>query len=298
MRGRPSRIAMRAAGVAWCALGRLASAQLPGVAVDPHLVVLTHARRSGEITVVNPRSAATDFSVDLHFGYITTDSAGQARVVLGDGDSVSAAEWITPAPRRFRLAAGASQTVRLLAHPPADVRDGEYWARLTVHARDAASPAAPRVAESFAGPGSSANATGSDDSAPHVSLAIETATVLPVFYRQGAMATGLTVDSLEARAVSDSAIEVRAVVQRTGTAAFVGLATITVRDAADRIVAATTRQLAVYRSSAPRWRVPFPGSDRGVGYRVSVEFSTRRHDVDPHLVVQADAHEHTVAVIP
>jgi len=291
MRRIPPRIAMRTAGVAWCALGRLASAQLPGVAVDPHLVVLTHSKPSGEIVVVNPRSHATDFSVDLHFGYASTDSSGQARVTLAEGaDSASAAEWILPSPRRFRLAPGASQTVRLLAHPPADTRDGEYWARLTVHARDVAPPS--RVAEGVV------DVTSTSDGAPHVALTLETATVLPVFYRQGNVQTGVAVESIEARAVSDSAIEVRAALRRTGNAAFVGLATITVRDAMDRIVAATTRQVAVYRASAPRWRVPFPGSDRGVGYRVTVELSTRRHDVDPHLVVQSDAQEHTVAVIP
>lgn len=296
MRRFPPRFAMRTAGVAWCALGRLASAQLPGVAVDPHLVVLTHAKPSGEITVVNPRSYATDFSVDLHFGYATTDSAGQARVAItDDADGASAAGWITPSPRRFRLAAGASQTVRLLAHPPVDTRDGEYWARLTVHARDAAAP--PRVAEGVADSTPGASDTGLD-AAPHVALALETATVLPVFYRQGAMQTGIAIDSLDARAVSDSAIEVRAMLHRTGNAAFVGLAAITVRDASDRIVAATTRQLAVYRASAPRWRLPFPGTARGVGYRVTVELSTRRHDIDPHLVVAAAAEQRTVAVVP
>lgn len=290
MRRLPPRFAVRTAGVAWCALGRLASAQLPGVAVDPHLVVLTHAKPSGEITVVNPRSHAADFSVDLHFGYATTDSAGQARVALsGDGDGASAAGWVTPYPRRFRLAPGASQTVRLLAHPPAGTRDGEYWARLTVHARDAVPPS--RVAEGADG--------GTDaGSLPHVALALETATILPVFYRQGGMETGIVIDSLAAQAVSDSAIEVRAALRRTGNAAFIGLATITVRDASDRVVAAAARQLAVYRASAPRWHVPFPGNDRGVGYRVTVELSTRRHDLDPHLVVPATAEERTVAVVP
>lgn len=292
MRRFPPRFAMRTAGVAWCALGRLASAQLPGVAVDPHLVVLTHAKPSGEVTVVNPRSYATDFSVDLHFGYATTDSQGQARVALADdADGVSAAGWITPSPRRFRLAAGASQTVRLLAHPPAGTRDGEYWARLTVHARDAAAPS--RVAE-----GAADSTVAALDAGPHVALALETATILPVFYRQGAVQTGVVIDSLDARAVSDSAIEVRAMLHRTGNAAFVGLATITVRDASDRIVAATTRQLAVYRANAPRWRLPFPGTARGVGYRVTVELSTRRHDIDPHLVVAAPEEERTIAVVP
>jgi hypothetical protein len=31
---------------------------------------------------------------------------------------------------------------------------------------------------------------------------------------------------------------------------------------------------------------------------VTVELSTRRHDIDPHLVVAAPAEERTVAVVP
>lgn len=284
--------AMRTAGVAWCALGRIAGAQLPGMAIDPHIVVLTPARPSGQITVVNPRARTTEFSVDLRFGYATTDSAGQARVELAEGaDSASAAEWITPYPRRFRLGPGASQVVRLLAHPPAGTTDGEYWARLTVHARDAEPP---RVAENVNTDG---DAGASLAAAPIVALALETATVLPVFYRQGAVNTGVAIEAMEARAVSDSVIEVRSALRRTGTAAFVGLATITVRDVADRVVAATSRQVAVYRMSAPRWRVAIPGGALGTdGYRVTVELSTRRHDVDPHVILQAAPVQQTVAV--
>lgn len=286
--------AMRTAGVAWCALGRMAGAQLPGMAIDPHIVVLTAARPSGQITVVNPRARTTEFSVDLRFGYATTDSAGQARVELTEtADSASAAEWVTPYPRRFRLAPGASQVVRLLAHPPGGTTDGEYWARLTVHARDAEPP---RVAESV----SADSGTGAaSPAAPTVALALETATVLPVFYRQGEVSTGIAIEAMEARVVSDSVIEVRSALRRTGSAAFVGLATITVRDVTDRVVAATSRQVAVYRMSAPRWRVAFPGSGAGTdGYRVTVELSTRRHDVDPHVVLQAAPVQQTVAVAP
>ena len=285
--------AMRTAGVAWCALGRIAGAQLPGMAIDPHIVVLTPARPSGQITVVNPRARTTEFSVDLRFGYATTDSAGQPRVELTESaDSASAAGWVTPYPRRFRLGPGASQVVRLLAHPPGGTTDGEYWARLTVHARDAEPP---RVAEGIRADGDADAAA----SAPSVALALETATVLPVFYRQGDVSTGIAIEAMEARAVSDSVIEVRSALRRMGSAAFVGLATITVRDVADRVVAATSRQVAVYRMSAPRWRVQFPGGELGTeGYRVTVELSTRRHDVDPHVVLQATPVQQTVAIAP
>ncbi|MDQ6737413.1 MAG: hypothetical protein M3Z30_06910, partial [Gemmatimonadota bacterium] len=94
-------------GAAWCALGRLAGAQVAGIGVDPHMVVLTEARPSGEITVLNPHARRAEFSVDLRFGFATTDSNGKLMVQLADSaDSASAAGFVTPYPRRFALAPG------------------------------------------------------------------------------------------------------------------------------------------------------------------------------------------------
>lgn len=270
------RLARRTAlktGVAWCAVGRLAGAQLPGVAVDPHIVVLSPARPGGEITVFNPRPFPAEFSLDLRFGYVTTDSSGSPRVELKDGpDSVSAAEWITPYPRRFMLEPGASQLVRLLARPPAGVVDGEYWARLTVHSQDITGS---RSATGITEPGTN-----------RVALMLETATVIPIFFRKGHVATGVSIDDIRATSDSDG-IDAHMSLRRTGNAAFLGIAHLATLDADGHELTSTDRQIAVYIASATRWRVQMPAQLRSRVHTLSVVFSTQRHDVPGALIVQS-----------
>lgn len=261
-----------ATGMTWCVVGRLAGAQLPGVAVDPHMLVLTPGRSGGEITVFNPRPVASEFTIELGFGYVTTDSAGHPRVALVPGpDSLSAADWVTPYPRRFRLGAHSSQTVRLLARPPVDLAAGEYWARLTVHSQDVIAAPIASALQSDTGRGT---------------LTLETATVIPLFYRKGAVATGVVVERLDAVATADS-VAVRVAMRRIGNAAFVGSAQITMEDSAGQILARADRQLAVYNVAAPRWSIPITPAIRASAVRVAFTLSTVRHDVPQRLVLQS-----------
>lgn len=259
-------------GIAWCAFGRLAGAQLPGVAIDPHIVVLTQTHPTGEITVFNPRPQATEFTIDLRFGYATTDSTGAARVELKEGpDSASAAEWVTPYPHHFRLAPGAAQLVRLLARSPANLVDGEYWARLTVHSHDAGATPVSAL-------------TSSDPI--RMALTLDMATVMPVFFRKGTVATGIEVGKIVATLDGDT-VDVRTLLRRSGNAAFLGAAHVAVLDSAGREIRAVDRPLAVYLAAAPRWRIPLTAAMRAAARGVNVVLSTRRHDVPMGLVVQA-----------
>ncbi len=268
-------------GAAWCALGRLAGAQVAGIGVDPHMVVLTEARPSGEITVLNPHARRAEFSVDLRFGFATTDSNGKLMVQLADSaDSASAAGFVTPYPRRFALAPGATRTVRLLAKPPRDLPGGEYWARLTVHARDVAAPSGEDT----------------DSLAGTVRFSMESATVLPVFFRKGDLSTGVNVSSVEAIASTD-AIHVQASLRREGNAAFIGVAHITVRDTTGRTIATADRPLAVYRSMRPRWSVPIPAASCARGCSVTIQLSTRRHDVPRNLLLQPESLDTVVTMV-
>lgn len=259
-------------GVAWCALGRLAGAQVAGVGVDPHVVVLTAVRPAGEITVLNPHATRAEFSVDLRFGYATTDTAGQLRVELNDEpDNASAASWIVAYPSRFILRPGATRKVRLLARPPATLADGEYWARITVHARDDASPTQTDT---------------SDTTSARVRIAMETATVLPVFFRKGVVSTGVTIGSVDAVARRDS-IEIRATLTRNGNGAFIGVAHLVVHDPAGHRVASADRQIAIYRTMRPRWTITLPSGTPLEGNSVAISLSTDRHDVPRKLLLQA-----------
>jgi P pilus assembly chaperone PapD len=236
------------------------------------MVVLTATRPAGEITVLNPHATRAEFSVDLRFGYATTDTAGQLRVELNDEpDNASAASWIVAYPSRFILRPGATRKVRLLARPPATLADGEYWARITVHARDDTPPTPTDT---------------SDTTSARVRIAMETATVLPVFFRKGAVSTGVTIGSVDAVA-RRAAVDVRATLTRNGNAAFIGVAHLVVHDSAGHRVASADRQIAVYRTMRPRWAIAIPSDASLDGNSVAISLSTDRHDVPRNLLLQA-----------
>jgi P pilus assembly chaperone PapD len=227
--------------------------------------------------VLNPHAMRAEFSVDLRFGYATTDTAGQLRVELNDEpDNASAAGWIVPYPSRFTLRPGGTRVVRLLARPPAALADGEYWARITVHARDNA----PRIPTDTID-------TPSDTLSTRAHIAMETATVLPVFFRKGAVSTGVTIGSVDA-VTRRGSIDVRATLTRNGNGAFIGVAHLVVHDASGHLVTTADRQIAVYRTMRPRWTIAIPPGAALDGNSVAMSLSTDRHDVPRNLLLQSN----------
>ncbi len=248
--------------------------------------MLTPSSPGGAVTVVNAQDTDAEFSVELHFGYATTDAAGQPRVELQDSaDSASAAGWIRAYPERFALRAGARRTVRFLAHAPDNLPDGEYWARITVRARPLDDDRTEKVDARV----------GSDTSSPTVRLVLETATVLPVFYRKGAVTTSLAVDSVTARVDGDS-VDVRASLTRLGNAAYLGVAQLSVRDSAGREIGSLQKNLAVYRTASPRWRVPARELGARSNLTVALMITTNRNDVPKNVVLRATPQLRSVRV--
>jgi P pilus assembly chaperone PapD len=257
------------------------SVHAQAILVAPQSVVLDSRARSGVVELFNPGSRPAEVSITAMFGHPVTTDAGDLTLMLAatpDSGAPSAAGFIEAFPRRMVLQPNQRQTVRLLARPPQGLRDGEYWARLIVASKDAAPVA---------------NTT-TDPTALQVGLSLEVRTIIAVNFRQGVQRTGLTLGQLVARAEGDSLV-VRAPMERTGTAAWIGLSTVKLRDAAGQTVAEQVLQTAVYTRIAPRFafdrRVLTPGQ-----YSVVVEASTDRSDVTQTTLLRAPTQRAELAV--
>lgn len=267
-------MALRPRTVVIAALAVVAVLALPvslkAVLVAPHAVFMTHRTRTGQLQLHNTGTRPEEVTIELKYGYPAADSTGRVQVQLADSAAASepsAAGWIRAFPRRLVLGPGERQVVRLLATPPADLADGEYWSRIVVTSR--AAPARAQTADSGV-------TTGID---------IELRTVLSLIYRKGEISTAIALDSIAAAADGDSLVAM-ARLERGGNGAWIGNAVFTLADSAGEPVAEWTQAVAVYRSDTRRFVFPLDSITPGA-YRLRIELNTRRDDVDRRHILQA-----------
>ena len=100
------------------------------VMLTPGTLILDDATRSGEITVGNPGDSVATFRVDDAF--FVQSANGQLAAQPAAAASNSALEFLRVGPRRFALAGGEGQTVRVAARVPRELAAGEYRLHLAV----------------------------------------------------------------------------------------------------------------------------------------------------------------------
>ena len=213
------------------------SAAAQGVMIAPHAIVIDARTRSGSVTLYNPTSEPAEVTVSVIFGYPVTDSAGNISLYAPehpDSTAPSAAAWVQAFPRRLTVMPLERQLVRLLARPPASLPDGEYWARLVVATKGGAIPVA-----------------GVDTSRISVGLNLEVRSVLGVYYRKGAVRTGLRVSGLRGAVEGDSLVT-RVRLERQGNAAFLGTIHGTLVDSTGAVRAQLEMPLGVFTVLEPR----------------------------------------------
>ena len=266
-RRRTTSAAFRGAAIA---LAGIAAAPLLGnaVLVAPHAIFIDHRTRTAQVTLANPGAEPEEVDLAFAFGFPATDSAGQPYVRLFDepADSFpSAAGWIRAFPRRVRLEPGQRQVVRLLATPPADLADGEYWTRLIVTSKRGQEVAVT-------------------DTTMRAGLTLELRTIVSLTYRKGDVRTGVAIDAFDARVVGDSLVA-RLAVHREGNGAYLGVARFAVmgREAAMHEWAVP---IAVYYDMDRRFAFPLTDVPPG-SYELRFDLTTEREDIPLEHVLPA-----------
>jgi P pilus assembly chaperone PapD len=250
-------------------LPRLLPAQ--GVLVAPHYLIMDHRTRSGSVTVYNPGSELVEVTIGTMFAYPSTDSTGEFTLLTPENpdSTLPSAPWIEAFPRRLTLGPQDRQTVRLLGRPPAGLKDGEYWTRLVVTAKGGTVPV-----------------TGvSDSSQISVGLTLEVRTILPVFYRKGALQTGVTISNLRTSVVGDS-LEIRARMERHGSGAFIGTLRGSLVDSTGKTVSTFATPVAVYFNIEPRFTAPLLRPTVPGRYTLRLELASEREDLSPDILLQ------------
>lgn len=262
------------------ALAGAAPLTAQGVAVAPHAVHIDSRTRSGSVELYNPSNDPVEVDVSTLFGYPATDSAGIVKVrYFENADTVpaSASGWIQAFPRRVTIPPRTRQTLRLLARPPADLPDGEYWTRLVVAAEMGNVPT-----------------TGVTDSAVSIALKLRVRTIIAVTYRKGEIRTGISMANMRTDVDGDS-LGVRVDLQRQGNGAFLGRLRTVLFDDAGTEVRREDVHIAVYFDLSPRRTLSLVGLAPG-SYTAVTTVDTERTDIEAALILPMEPVSDTLRV--
>jgi hypothetical protein len=247
--------------LAACTCCALTCGVAQSVRIEPSAMIVTEATRVGQVTVTNPHETSVLVRVEARYGYPMTDRAGAIRMrYVENPDTVgeSAVGFLRFSPHRFRLAPGASKSVRFAVASPRDLASGEYWARV----------------EFLSGSDDGIDDAMVDSATVSARETFWSQTFLPVYFRRGSVATGAFINGLSAQLRGDT-ITVSTSITRRGTAALLGLVTLDVNDADGNLLERVSRELTVFHELAPVWRLPLSAenSARATGGSVVLRVS-------------------------
>jgi len=232
------------------------------VSVSPTALYIDSRTRTGVLTLHNPGTLPEEVTIEFAFGYPQTDSAGNLTVPVTrepPAGEPSAMAWMRAFPRRLVLQPGQRQIVRVMVEPPAELPDGEYWARVLVSARGGQPPIEQTQGD------------------VRLQLDVATTLVMAANFRKGNVNTGLEF-AAESASRSPDGVTLQVDLRRTGNAAFLGRMRADLVNARGEVIATAWDDLAVYREARRRHVIPVPAGTEGPLF-VQITVDTEREDL-------------------
>ncbi len=115
-----------------CCLCALGAVEAQAITIFPTRVVMTDKERTAQVEIVNSGTETESFNIQLERKRMT--ETGEFQAVSGEAapGEFFADQIVRYSPRRFTLAPGAGQTVRLMLKMPEGLPEGEYRSHLSV----------------------------------------------------------------------------------------------------------------------------------------------------------------------
>ena len=241
-----------------------AAGRAHAVSVSPTALYIDSRTRTGVLTLYNPGTLPEEITIDFAYGYPRADSAGNVSVQTTKEPAAgepSAMAWMRAFPRRLLLQPGQRQVVRVLVEAPADLPDGEYWARVMVSSRGGQPPIEQTQGD------------------VRLQLNVQTTLVMAANYRKGPVRTSVAVAAASARRTVEG-VQLQVDLTRGGNAAYLGRMRAELLDAGGAVVSTLYDDVAVYRGMRRRLTFPIPAGANGP-FSVRIHIDTEREDLPP-----------------
>ncbi len=241
------------------------------ITIAPIMLFMDDQNRFGTLLILNGSDQAQEISIDFPFGYPTTDAEGGIKMVYDDGasaDKFGISNDIRGFPRSFVLQPGQRQVVRLTVRPE-KTEAGMYWTR----ARITSIPQAPPIGE-----------VSEESITAQITYKFEQVTT--IFYKHGAVTTGLNMINLSVEQPGD-AIKLISDVQRTGNAPFLGSIILTISNSTGDILVQKKSSTSVYFDFRQVFSIDKNELSAG-NYTAQIKYISERPDIPGPDLVQTE----------
>ncbi|MBI4548219.1 MAG: hypothetical protein HY707_09575 [Ignavibacteriae bacterium] len=236
---------------------------LADVTISPTTLYFSKMNPRGRVTIVNGDIDAKIVDVSLSFGYPVSDNDGNISFRFIDSTNnveSSMRSWVRVYPCHFELAPNEYQVVTIVAEPPEELPDGEYWLRpkLIVRSID------------------SLYQTNESPDRLRLNTKEIHQYILSVNYRHGIAWTGISIRNISAT-VRGKRLRLLVALQREGNAAYRGNIVCSLWGADGHCLVDRKREVAVYHSLNHRFE--FEVGDVGFSdgaYTAQIELNTDR----------------------
>lgn len=249
--------------------------------IAPIALYMNDNDQTARIVVRNTADQPVEVNIDLLYGYPATNSEGKVflkKFKEAPAGEPSANSWVRTYPRHITIPENEQQTIRFAARPPAQLPDGEYWARPAVSVRKIG------------------KRTISDNGNQNVEAKLQVIqrTILSLNYRKGNVRTGVEINNLSSR-YNNNTLYVNAEMQRKGNAAYLGHLNISLIDASGDQKKHHREEIAVYHQQHRQFEIDAKGLAPG-RYQVEFSLDTRERHRENSDILRARSVKKTATV--
>ncbi|HEX6693352.1 MAG TPA: hypothetical protein VF035_01490 [Longimicrobiales bacterium] len=251
------------------------------VSVSPMSIFMDHRTRTATITLYNPNPLPEEIDIGFAWGYPQSDSAGNVTVPLSDtapAGEPAATAWLRAFPRKLVLQPGQQQVVRILAQPPADLPDGEYWSRVLITTVGGRPPVEQEVQPDV-----------------KVAITMKTIMVASLNYRKGKLTSGVKVARADAASTPEG-VQLTLDLERSGEAAYLGRIRVQLQDRNGKTIVEEEDVISVYRTLRRRFVLPVADRSTLDGARIRYILDNERPELGQTNIISSAAVEGTAAV--
>ena len=242
------------------------------VTISPTSLFLDSKSRFQTVLIMNGSSDAQEIELGWQFGYPKTDELGNMSMVYDDSllaAKYSAADWIRGFPKKFILAPGARQTIRVTVKAPRKLEDGTYWSRLITKSSAVSPPVGAVQPDGI-----------------RAQINFKFRQVTSVFYKHGDLNTGIEIKDLS-NSFADQQLILLAKIQKLGNSPFLGTMETQIFDSKGEMVKKKFAFTSIYFNGNHRMRLDVGDLPKG-NYSAQVSFLSGRADIPDSDIIPAD----------